>query len=92
MWREQENQTVFSVPVQVTNWIKAEKGRKYEAESKKVAESKEKVNSATQDWETLEKYKLAESNWIEKVRQFKILSPEVCFLGNGQPGKDWLSV
>ena len=33
----------------------------------------------------------AASNWIEKVRQFRIVSPEVCFLRNGQPGKDWLS-
>ena len=31
---------------------------KYEAESKKEAESKEKVSSATPEWETLEKYKL----------------------------------
>ena len=27
-WRKQENQTVFSVPVHVRNWIKAEKGTK----------------------------------------------------------------
>ena len=33
----------------------------------------------------------AANNWIEKVRQFRIVSPEVCFLRNGQPGKDWLS-
>ena len=58
MWREQENQTVFSVAVQVTNWIKDKKGWKYEAQSKKLAESKEKVNSANPEWETLEKYKL----------------------------------
>ena len=61
MWRKQENQTVFPVPVQVTNWIKDEKGRKYEAESKKEAESKEKVNSANPEWETLEKHKLRQS-------------------------------
>ena len=58
MWRKQENQTVFSVPVQITNWIKDEKGGKYEAESKKEAESKEKLNSANPEWETLEKHKL----------------------------------
>ena len=58
MWRKKENQTVFSVPVQVTNQIKAEKWPKYEAESKKEAESKEKVNSANLEWETLEKHKL----------------------------------
>ena len=55
MWRKQENQTVFSVPVQVTNKIKAEKRPKYEAESKKEAELKEKVNLANPEWETLEK-------------------------------------
>ena len=32
---------------------------KYEAESKKEAESKEKVSSATPEGENLEKYKLA---------------------------------
>ena len=40
------------------NWIKAEKGTKYEAESKKEAETKEKISSATPEGETLEKYKL----------------------------------
>ena len=29
--------------------------------------------------------------WIEKVRQFRNVSPEVYFLRNGQPDKDWLS-
>ena len=58
MGRKQDNQTVFFVPVEVTNWIKDEKGLKYEAESKKEAESKEKVNSANPEWETLEKHKL----------------------------------
>ena len=58
MWRKQENQAVFFVPVQVTNWIKDEKWQKYEAESEKEAESKEKVNSANPEWETLEEHKL----------------------------------
>ena len=48
----------FSVPVHLRNWIKAEKGTKYEAESKKEAETKEKISSATPEGETLEKYKL----------------------------------
>ena len=33
----------------------------------------------------------AASNRIEKARQFRIVSPEVCSLRNGQVGKDWLS-
>ena len=70
---------------------KKKKVPKYEAESKMEAESKEKISQLPQNKRPQRSTTWAASKWIEKVRQFRIVSPEVCFLRYGQPGKDWLS-
>jgi len=63
---------------------------KYEAESKKEAESKEKVPSATPERDH------GEVQAVQPVTEYKRSDHlELCLqrsaFSNGQPGKDWLS-
>ena len=89
-WRKQGNQTVFSFPVHVRNWVKAKKCTKIWGRVKEGGRIKREGNLSHPRKRPWRSKSWAASNWIEKVRLFRIVSPDVCFLRNGQPGKEWL--